>query len=280
MTRIKRLWFWLVCSALFFLGIFFLLGIHPAWLEEWLEPEFWKAFGHALIIAAILSATVDQFVKERVVREVARDTQHYLIGYGLPDEIQNKIRELANTAIVRTGYEQHYDLKRNGKGRLKIEVKLSYEVINYSTDRLSYTPRIALEKHDNPKVHEISCLSNDDSAKFHWAENELSVYEKHDERRVIVADGQPFTVQPRPSRETEKPLIYRVYKKYSIEVPDDYSEVISFFYPTIGVLVTVECPDGITFGAPPATIQDGNRWQYDRLFLSEQHIHVRWFASQ
>jgi hypothetical protein len=49
--------------------------------------EFIAAIGHALVIAGVLAATVDRFVKERFLREVSWDVAKYLIGYNLPPEV-------------------------------------------------------------------------------------------------------------------------------------------------------------------------------------------------
>src|SRR5580658_2968930 len=58
-------------SFMYIVGLLLFIGTAPLIVRiPYLNPEFTRATGHALIIAGILAATVDHYLKGRVLREV------------------------------------------------------------------------------------------------------------------------------------------------------------------------------------------------------------------
>src|SRR5438128_224416 len=61
------------------------------WPVRFVGVEFSISIGHALIIAGILIASVDYYVKSHLVKEASRDIGEYLLGFPLPEEVRSKL---------------------------------------------------------------------------------------------------------------------------------------------------------------------------------------------
>jgi hypothetical protein len=250
---------------MFFLGI---IGVYVAHRYQGLD--YFRPAGEAFLISALLGATVDRYVKQRLLRETSKDVAKYLIGYDLPKEIQDKIHELMATSIVRTDCEVRYKLHRPQEGRVTIEAEWSYTLINFSNTPKEFSHIVAVEKHDNPEFLELRCHSDDSKAAYCWQGERLQVSES--EPGVVSCSGRKLKVRPR----TEG-FKYLITSKYKITTPPEASDIINFFGPAVGITVIADCPSELEFSAPAATLGGANRWEYRGIFLPGQHVHVRWF---
>lgn len=259
------------CIALIVLGVLLVYAF---------DSEFAKLTGHALVIAGILALTVDRFIKERFLKEVSWDVSKYLIGYNLPPEIQDKIRDLMRTEVVRRNFELRYRLTSPAQPsippKLKLEIEFSFELENVTSRTQVYQQHVAFEKHDKPSLVELRCDSTDAKAVYCWQESTL-LEEKDDEPGVLEAFGKKIKIPP---HNCEQGKTYKIGGKYFFVVPEDYSDLFSFFSPTINVTaIAVDVPQDLEFVAPLGDVSTTRRWEYRRVFLPGEHIHVRWFRK-
>ena len=267
----QRKWlFWVICVGLVLAGV---------GLNYWSKNEFSRAVGHALIIAGFLAATVDSFLKERFLKEASWDVSKYLIGYNLPAEIQDRIRELMSTQLVRRHFEIHYRLSRPteeaAQGKFKFHVEYSYELENVTNQTQQYQQYWAAEEHDNPVLLELRCDSPDAKAVY-CLDGSKVTREKEGEPGVIEAAAKKVKIPP---HNLSRSLYYRFAGKYTLLVPQDHSDIVSLVGPTINVTITVDVPNDVEFVAPVADVATTKRWEYRRVFLPGEHIHVRWFMK-
>jgi len=148
------------------------------------------------MIAGLLALTVDRFVKERLLQEITRDVSKYLIGYQLPDKIQDKIHELMATSIIRTRFEQRYRLVPLENGMMRVEAEMSYDLENFSSSEQRYTPHLWFRKHENATVIDFGCHSNDSGSHFHQTRQDIAMNEGED---VVRYGNKVIVVQPRGS---------------------------------------------------------------------------------
>ena len=87
----KALRFWILIALLFLAGIAFILI--PI-------SSMTHSIGHAFLVAAVLAATVDLYLKERLYREVSHDVFQFMIGWELPIAVKDRIRELVTTSSL------------------------------------------------------------------------------------------------------------------------------------------------------------------------------------
>ena len=83
-----------------------------------------EVIGDALIIAGVLGLTVDGYVKAHLLEEASQDIAKYLVGYQLPGQIQDTIKELMCTKLVNRDLHLHYRLSllKENPGNILAEV--------------------------------------------------------------------------------------------------------------------------------------------------------------
>jgi hypothetical protein len=153
--------FWLVTTVVGLLGIgLILLGTYLGFYGHPIIRELTRALGEALVVAAFIAMTVDQYIK----RGLVSDLYKYIAGHGLPTVIQDKIKELTRTAIIRRDLKQNYHLEHYVGGKLKLTVEGGYSIINCSNHVKEDAPRLDFEKHEDPTLDYFRCDSPDKSA--------------------------------------------------------------------------------------------------------------------
>jgi hypothetical protein len=239
-----------------------------------LDETFAHSLGHALVIAAILAITVDVYLKERVLREVSSDVSKYLIGYRLPEEVQDRIRALLQTRWIRRNCTIRFRLTElvAKPGFVKIDLVVSKDLENITTEEEAYQDTYEYEKHLSEKILEMRCDSSDTRATYR-IEGEALTKEKRDEPGVMQASGKKVKIPP---AHESLGRYYRFSTRYESEYPNNYSDIVSFDQPTIGVIFEAECPIEFRVSAPAADVFTHNRWEYRRLFLPGEHIRFRW----
>lgn len=263
--------FFVTIATLFGFGVILKLG-----RLSYLKSQFSESLGDALVIAGILALTVDYYLKNRVLREVSADVSKYLIGYQLPGEVQDRIKGLLQTTWVRRNCNVRCRLTEipDEPGHIRLEVTLSDEMENITNDALSYADTLEFEKHDPERIVELRCDSEEKRARYCLAGAALNdaIKEKKDEPGVMVAQGKRVRIPPVRNAKYK----YRFTAKYEVKFPENYSDIVSFNWPTIGVSLDFECPETFRITASPADVEGNNHWEYKRLFLQNDHIRFRW----
>jgi hypothetical protein len=265
----REKYFWLIIAGIAALGIWLVTGFAvPAFLAQ-----FRAAFGDALLIAAILAATVDQFVKYRLIREVTSNVWQYLAGHRVPVELSDYLHDSLQSRIIRRNLTLTYKFHREQGRPLQADIEISYQVENYGNKEETYPLFISEEEHKNPEFEEISCISSDPKANVPPGKGLLKITADSGVKR---ADAKSISVQPH-----REGLFYNVKFKYHLKsVADSDSDVLSFNGPTIDVTIIGIAPPEICFVAPKTNVAVGETSIYRRVFLKEQHLHVRWLLRK
>jgi hypothetical protein len=268
--RRKDIWsFRLTVLALLGIGVILLLTDVP-----YLDAALTHSLADALVIAAVLAFTVDIYLKDRVLREVSSDVSKYLVGYRLPEEVQNRIRSLLQTRWIERNCRIHLRLTEvpNTPGRVKVEITVSRDVENITTEEESFQDKFEYERHLPQRLLEMRCDSADTKAQYQLNPDGL-VREKADEPGVMQALARVVRVPP---VHESAGRYYQFRVRYEAEYPENYSDIVAFGRPTIGAIFEVECPAAFRVTVPPADISAPNRWEFRRLFLTGEHIRYRW----
>lgn len=264
------------------------LGLFLIW-HPWPPYHDWLAekLGEAFLIASILAVTVDQYSKRRLAVDVARDVWTFIIGHPLPKELQEYLKQLANTHLLRRDWEIRYIFSKNpDPQKINIRVESQFKLQNLSATPQPYQQKLQLEKHDNPRIISLACDSTEANARYVLPKTGAALA-KEDETDpgVIVATGRKITIRPN----LDSPNIsYVVSSIHEMEQPLIYSDVYSFGYPSLYVTVTAEAPDDLQVlisrednpDRNGAVISRANRWHFRRLFVRGEHIRIRWFPKQ
>jgi hypothetical protein len=241
----------------------------------YINDDFSRALGHAFIIAAILAATVDHYVKERVLREVSLDVSKYLVGYRLPEEVQDRIRDLMQSKWIRRKFEVRVGFSETAGGKkIKGDVHISEEIQNITSEHLEYQDIIEFEKHEPVTLLEMQCDSEDAGSSYHLTGQALKDLTTESGGRVITT-GKRVRIPPAAQAIGR---FYRFRARYELIQPTKFSELISFTLPTIGVSIEItDAPENYQFHLTPAADLIGHhRWEYKRLFLPGEHVTIIW----
>jgi hypothetical protein len=183
------------------------------------------------------------------------------------------------TKMVGRNLHLHYKLVllKDSPGKVLIQVDQSYTVENISNQSLKYQQYMYLEKHTSPRFLELRCDSNDEHASYYLDEEKLS----EQIRTVEMSQSMPGYIQVCGREIKLQPRVYNTNLKYQFSAryayifPDEYNDYFGLDDPTIGVTITAECPQELKFEGPTAPVHV-NRWEYERVFLSGEHITVQW----
>lgn len=271
--RYKRQGLW---SFLAVLLILLLAGIRllVAPLSH-VQENFSHALGDALFVAAILALTVDLYLKERVVKEIAKDTSKFLIGYRLPEEIQHRLKDLLQTQFVRRDcrIRLRFVKLENDAKHIKLETTWSEELQNITNQELTYQETIEFEPHDVGKFLEMRCDSEDPKANFRFLADELKPLPIKGELGRFEVRGKKIKIPPQRTTNGRK---YFFTLRYETTFPIRYSEMSGFGKTVINVILEADCPEDLVVSADVADVFTPNRWEYKRVFMPGEYVSYRW----
>ncbi len=263
-------------SFLFVVGLLLFVGITLLVIRvPYVNPEFVHSTGHALIIAGILAATVDHYLKGRVLREVTSDVSKYLVGYRLPTEVQGRIGELMQIKWIRRRFQLRViftEIEEDHK--IKLDIQISEEVQNITSETLSYQDRLQFDFHEPVRVIALECDCDDPKGSYYLGEAELGALRSERDGSIIFK-GKEVRIPPIAE------LIGRSYRfgaRYEQCHPTKFSEVVTFSIPTIGVSIEItDRPQNYRFHISPVADYVGHdKWEFKRLFLPGEHIKILW----
>jgi hypothetical protein len=152
------------------------LALH-FWPHGWWFDSTFHALADALMVAGFLGLTVDRLLKHDLMRDVGS----IFIGWALPDEIRNYIREVSNTSLVKRNYRAEYVFTESGENVI-IDASAEWEVYNYSSGSRLYCPHMAISLMDYPSADHIRCEVTRGSGTRTFLAEQLNS-EKHLERK-------------------------------------------------------------------------------------------------
>ena len=106
-------------------------------------------FGEALIIAGVLALAYERRARELVAKEVSRDAINHAVGWEVPLEVRETVKEIIRLRFERRGFVQHYrfDLAPVGAPRQHFAVisTTEYELTNLTNLAADFDFRSAIE---------------------------------------------------------------------------------------------------------------------------------------
>ena len=266
--------FYFVLAGMVIVGSVFLIS--PHWCpKEWeLRRILFAGIGEALIVAALLAVTVDQYIKSDVIREVLRDAHKYLVGYHLPDEMKERIQEMMGEPIIRRNWHISYTLTPEENGDVTIDVRYTFLLENVTNKIVKYQPMIQAEKYLNPIIVELRCDA-EDIQFLHIAKQGESLGRESESVPGLIEFKHPeVNIKAKSGRDP-----YPFSGHYRLRTPPNHGDTFSFGRPSLDVTITMNAPLGFRFSIEPSEwmIQTDNMYQIKhRAFLRSEHVMVRW----
>jgi hypothetical protein len=251
--------------------------------HHWIGAALADATFEAFAIAGVLGIVIELFSLKRLIVHVADELAGRLTGYGLPRELQALMSETLKTGLVLHNVVKTYRLVDRADGAFDVEMTHEYEVINYGDELASYKPHLSEESIYDPRFCSLGYgpIGNENSYDA-AALRPLTALNKNG--RAMFVEG-PNAIRLRPFRDSpHSPDKCRVFWRWVVMMPREYSDIIAFGLPAIGVTVRlIEGPVGVVFfvGGPGVTAGSGDsnrHWVSRNAFLPSQHLRVWWRA--
>jgi formiminoglutamase len=164
----RKTWFWLV--GLFVLGLLLvkpsvigLIGSAGDAIDQTLDfLPLRDKIGEAFLIAAILAAIVDPFLKGELLEEVSKEALSFAAGYVLPDPLKTLLKRIIKVPYTRERFRITLSLSDipNHPCFVRLTMHTSYDVVNQiETAVKCCTIRTAIERGRWPNIGRSELLA-------------------------------------------------------------------------------------------------------------------------
>jgi hypothetical protein len=223
-----------------------------------------RDFGIALLISGVLTVTVDPYIKGKTQRETALDIFHHMLGFKLPEKIQERLKDIVETTEwYRTDTTIHCVVSESGDSVL-FDMEQEFRIVNATQHTLCFKPTMEFERTEYPLLKRIICFDEKEYGRNARLEPDSK------ELKALAYYGEPIKIEPGGKR--------RIKYEYRIQYPFASGVfALHFKYPTIGLSLTVKPPETLRISASPAKLECPGEWRYvDRLFMPGDHTEIRW----
>lgn len=241
----RKLFFRLLLFLLFIAGLVLLelptiATLGNATLKMKIVGDLCEKFGEALIIAAILAAIVDPYLKGELLERVTRDSLSFAAGHTLPEPVKNEITRMIRVPYTRSGFEMAFNLSEipGHPGFVKLTMYTSYDVENRTGDWGTYTIRTAIELPRGPELvppeiaqSALLALNVTGPTRIEMDEKELRLLQK--------SDGTYFYYEKEVALPPEGLQHIHVETLRSIVYPENWFYVLDILEITIGVVIVL-----------------------------------------
>lgn len=224
---------------------------------------FTEELAVALMIAGILTMTVDPFIKRRARAEATRDIFHHMLGFGLPLSIRERLQEMVEkTKLYRQDMTLHIVMSED-KDSVVFDVEMEFEVVNPTSHALDFAPLIQFEKGEGA-LKSVTCFGESGYGKnagLSSAKGGLgSVEYRGDGVRILSGGSRRFKYE------------------YAIRYPTTLGFWFpNFVSPTIGLALTMKIPANFSVRATAAEYEASGEWRYpNKLFMPNEHLEIVW----
>jgi hypothetical protein len=132
----------------------------------YIEPRYPNRFVNeiviALMIAGILTTTVDPLIKRRARREATRDIFHHMLGFNLPLIIRERLQDtVEKTKFYRRNMTQHIVMTDQGDS-VVFDIETEFEMVNPTPHARAFPPLLQFEKGERATLRTVSCFGEDE----------------------------------------------------------------------------------------------------------------------
>lgn len=271
----KLLHFWHVMQVSIIVGLP-LIAIGALGVRHW-EQGGLHSISEAVFVAGLIVFCVDPFVKGELLKEFAKDLFPYMIGFDLPQQIKDRLRDIVNNCKL---YREHMemDLFFSGTGAdVKIRIESRFDLVNPTSAALPYTHQLEFEEAENTDLVKLG-VPGKERLEFKSLDYSSS--------GVCKCAGQEISIKPN-GESSKSQQQYPFTSEYSQTYRKTGFHLQTFGRPTIGFTLTLKENgiQGIEVLASPRKgheneeceeLKQGVARAYDELFMKGDSINIRW----
>src|SRR5215467_11251403 len=164
-------------------------SIRPVWIGTflvalgagaiaWCPYELGVKIGEAVLVAGILSVTVDLYLKHKLQEEAARDIFHYILGLKLPEELGNNLLAFASEKrVYRKDVVLGVEVQSTSEG-VSITIEPTAKVV--AARKATYEQVLLFEESARPTGVSAS-LTSSKNASINYSRTDIQLKPKADE---------------------------------------------------------------------------------------------------
>jgi hypothetical protein len=223
-------------------------------------------FSEAAFIAGVLTVAVDPFLKRRLLKEASKDIFHHLLGFDLPLEIRETLREF----LEKNKYYQRNALiearaETRDNDTVEIHWSLNSEIIAVAPSK--YRQNISFEEAEHGRIEQAS-ITFANHPEWNYSEPSPALTPIRAEPMVLEWYGNEINLK--------KGDTLRVSATFVTRGPKTGFSVLNFGAPSIHPRVRVESSNDLEISASLSDQRNGNEYIYQKTFVRGDHIQVRW----
>jgi hypothetical protein len=273
--------FWKEFKSLWPFGLVLLAGaaLHYYPHHWWLGDLITRGLSEAVMIAALLGATVDKLAKKELMRELSVDLYFHYTGRSLPSQIKEYIKDaLVKTALVATEHELRYSFELRTDGRLDVTIAMRRRIENFSPQKATIQHHTAVFLSEEPEYLEYSCEVDDSTKKsFSWPGENNRNARIVTERGARVFEAKDTILAPYGEPGSAATIRRRTKHVFRTEDTDINAHGI----PTLGTTIIVDAkPEWLEFSVDQDATQLGSKWMLDDVLWARSFRRVRWFDKR
>ena len=220
----------------------------------------------AMFIAGIVTIAVDPFLKRRLLREASTDIFHHLLGFDLPVEIRETLRDFL---LRNRSYRENVIIEVHAQtapdGLVDVTWSMRWDVVAVEKDE--YQQHVSFEDADQGRILEASVTSTA-NPKLNYTEITPSLAPEKSEPMVSAWSGKKIKLK--------KGDRLHAYVKFVTRGPLTGYSVTNFASSTINPRVKVSCTADLEIYASQSDQRSGDEYIYRKVFVPSDHIQIRW----
>lgn len=198
-----------------------------------------SSLGEALFVASVLGLTVDKYVKLKLSREVSRNVMEATLGHHLPPALHAELESITRYKIVRRNFKIRYTLTLVDHA-MWLDSFVDFEAENMTDEKQTFTHTMWVQKpfgHKDTSIEQLllaKCKTGRKDDDYEYKSNDLQKASSD-----VAGNARLWTksvgIQPKE--------VVRFWSRTRQVFPPEHVDLFIFTDPTIGVEVSVTCPD-------------------------------------
>jgi hypothetical protein len=224
--------------------------------------DLWKA----MFIAGVVTIAVDPFLKRRLLKEASTDIFHHLLGFDLPKEIRESLRDfLLNNRSYRENVIIDVHAQIASDGWVDVTWLMRWDVVAVATTE--YEQHVSFEEADQGQILEASVTSTS-HPELSYTKKTPTLTPEENEPMVSAWSGKKIKLKNGD--------VLHAYVKFVTRGPLTGYSVTNFASSTINPRVKVSCGDDLEIYASQSDQRVGDEYIYRKVFVPSDHMQIRW----
>lgn len=225
-----------------------------------------QRLSEALFIAGFLTVAVDPFLRRRLLKEATTDIFHHLLGFDLPVEIRETLKEFL---FANRFYRRNVIIDANVQSRPDgtVEVTWTMNADLVAVAATVWNQHVSFEEPEQGAILEASVTSSV-HPELNYAERSPAL--KPDKDQPMVAAWSGRKIRLRKGDEIHS------FVKFTTRGPRTGFSTTHFGNPTINPRVRVSGSADLEVFSSAADQQNQNEYIHRKVFVQGDHIQVRW----